>query len=384
MSGKKGMKLRTWGTLRRLPSGKWQASYVGPDLARHVAPITYTARMDGEHWLADERRLIERDDWTAPKVRAEAARARSKTLGEYATDWLATRTLKPRTKLGYESMYKQHIKPKLGDVPLSALNTETVRHWYAGLGKEHVRRNSLVYGLLHAICATAVTDGLLASQPCQIARAMNTATKRPPVILDVDDVAKLAITVQPPKLKALVLISAWCGLRWGEVIELRRKDIAPDCSVITVYRSATHRNKQCNVDTPKSGKGRTVVVPPHIRADLVDHLNHHVAKDADAQLFTAARGGCHFNDKVFREYLAPALKAIGRKDMRIHDLRHFAGSQTARVGNLVETMARLGHSTVRASLVYQQMVNGRDVEVAEALSELAKAKPKAPKLTESE
>jgi len=38
--------------------------------------------MDGEHWLADERRLIERDEWTAPKVRAEAQQAKSKTLGE--------------------------------------------------------------------------------------------------------------------------------------------------------------------------------------------------------------------------------------------------------------------------------------------------------------
>ncbi len=45
----KRMKLRAWGTLRRLPSGKWQASYVGPDLTRHTAPITYTARMDAEH-----------------------------------------------------------------------------------------------------------------------------------------------------------------------------------------------------------------------------------------------------------------------------------------------------------------------------------------------
>jgi len=52
-------------------------------------------------------------------------------------------------------------------------------------------------------------------------------------------------------------------------------------------------------------------------------------------------------------------------------LRHFAGTQTARVANLVETMGRLGHSTVAASLLYQQRVSGRDVEIAEALSRLA-------------
>jgi integrase len=95
-------------------------------------------------------------------------------------------------------------------------------------------------------------------------------------------------------------------------------------------------------DTPKSGKGRSVIVPPHIRADLLAHLAGHVGKDPTAQLFPAVHG-CHLNDRVFRDYLAPALKTIAREDMRIHDLRHFAGTQAARVGNLPETMARLAY-----------------------------------------
>ena len=167
MSGKKGMKLRAWGTLRRLPSGNWQASYGRPDLARHNAAITYSSRMDAEHRSASERRLIERGEWTAPRLRTEAQRAKSKPLGEYATEWIETRPLKPRTRIGYEAMYQRHIKPRLGDVPLSALNAETVRRWHSGLGTEHATRNAHCYGLLRAICATAVTDGLLTTNPCQ-------------------------------------------------------------------------------------------------------------------------------------------------------------------------------------------------------------------------
>ena len=98
-------------------------------------PITYTAKMDAEHWLAVERRSIERDEWTAPRLRAEAQRARSERFGEYATDWLETRSLKPRTKIGYEASYNNYIKGKLEDVPLSALNAETVRRWYAAMDK---------------------------------------------------------------------------------------------------------------------------------------------------------------------------------------------------------------------------------------------------------
>lgn len=67
------------------------------------------------------------------------------------------------------------------------------------------------------------------------------------------------------------------------------------------------------------------------------------------------------------------MRATGREGVRIHDLRHFAGTQNARVGKLVENMQRLGHSTVQASLIYQQVVSGRDAAVAEALSRLAEA-----------
>jgi hypothetical protein len=66
---------------------------------------------------------------------------------------------------------------------------------------------------------------------------------------------------------------------------------------------------------------------------------------------------------VFR----PALKAIGREGVRIHDLRHFAGTQTARVGNLVETTQRLGHTTAKVSLLYQQQLDGWDAVIADAV-----------------
>ncbi len=55
---------RGWERIRKLPSGKYQASYVGPDKVRYTAEAAYTAKMDAERWCRDERRLIERDEWT--------------------------------------------------------------------------------------------------------------------------------------------------------------------------------------------------------------------------------------------------------------------------------------------------------------------------------
>jgi integrase len=365
---RKRQQRRSWGAIRQLAnkSRRWQASYVGPDLVRHVAPATFTHKMDAEVWLASERRLVETGAWSPPSVRQNT---KALTLAAYAQTWLADRNVKPRTKAGYQAMLDQHIVPKLGALPLTSLTPHLVRSWYASLGKDTPTRNSHVYSLLHAVLATAVSDELIATNPCTISGAMNVPTRRQSVILTPAEVSALA-DAMPERYRALVLLAAWCGPRWGEVIELRRRDLSDDHAVLTIARGVTHRQGQCNVDTPKSGKGRKVVLPPHIRPIVAQHLEQHVAKGADAQLFPAARA-CHLNDKVFRDHFTKALATIGREGVRFHDLRHFCGTQTARVGNLVETMDRLGHSTVKASLIYQQMVSGRDAAVAEALSKLA-------------
>ena len=359
---------RGWGHIRKLPSGRYQASYVY-ELVRHNAPRTFSTKPRAEGWLADERKLIELDEWTSPARRAAARTARAITVSEYATQWIKDRPVKARTRLMYESLHAQHIKPKLGALPVDHVTADRVRSWYSGLGSEHTRRNSHAYGLLHAVMGTAVKDGLLQANPCQIERVMNPVRKREPVILTVPEVAALADGV-PERLKAAVLVSAWCGVRWGELIELRRRDIDVDAEVLYVGRGATHRG-ECRIDTPKSGKPRAVVIPPHIRTDLKHHLDVFADKGQDGLVFPPQRGSCHLNDKVFRGAIAKPLRDIGRETLRIHDLRHFSGTMTARVGNLAESMARLGHSTVRASLLYQQVVSGRDAEIAAALSALA-------------
>lgn len=361
---------RSWGKIARQRSGRFQAGYNGPDLARHHAPATFTSRMDAEHWLANERRLIERDEWSPPAHRAAVTHRRGTPFGEYATQWLDQRTLKPRTRHEYTALINGPLAA-LGKVPLHLITPERVRTWHTGLGTKTPTHNARAYALLHAVLNTAVSDGLIGSNPAAIRGAMNTATKRQPTILTPDEVAKVALAIRPANLKALVLISAWCGLRWGEVSALTRADVSADGTLITVAGAVTHTKGQCHVATTKSDKVRTVIVPPHIVPDLVDHLAHNVGANGDALLFPPARG-CHLRQQVFRGYFNQALKSVGITEVvRIHDLRHFAGSQAARVGNLTEVMARLGHSTVRASLIYQQQVNGRDAEVAAGLSALA-------------
>jgi integrase len=374
---------RGWGHIRRLPSKRFQASYEGPDLIRHTAPRTFSARIDAEQWLAAERRLLERDEWTSPRQRAAEKSVRGLTLADYGPRWIEQRTkngepLKPRTKSHYKALFAEHIEPALGKIFLKDITPEAVREWQGNLLPDKPTYRAHAYGLLHAMMQTAVGDGHIPSNPAQIRGAAKSSRKRQPVILDVAEVGQLANVIEP-RFKAFILLSAWLGTRFGETTELRRRDVSKDCSVVTVYRGVVHRDGECIIGTTKSGENRKVHVPPHIRPDLEHHLKTHVDKSPDALLFPPSRGGCHLRDKVFRDsYYFPALDAIATdKRPTIHDLRHFAGTSTARVGNLVETMGRLGHKTVQASLIYQAIAQGRDAEVAEALSKLASDTPPA-------
>jgi hypothetical protein len=107
MPGK--MNRRGWGHIRKRPGGKFQASYIGPDLVRHCAPHTFTARMDAEGWLLDERRMMERGEWVSPEKRTAEIVAQHITLADYAKTWIRERNVKPRTRIGYESLWDNHI-----------------------------------------------------------------------------------------------------------------------------------------------------------------------------------------------------------------------------------------------------------------------------------
>ena len=69
--------------------------------------------------------------------------------------------------------------------------------------------------------------------------------------------------------------------------------------------------------------------------------------------------------------LKPVLAAVGREGMRLHDFRHAAAQYASRVGSVPEVNARMGHSSLKAAQVYMSVADGRDVALAEALSDLA-------------
>jgi integrase len=171
----------------------------------------------------------------------------------------------------------------------------------------------------------------------------------------------------------MILLAAWCALRFGELTELRRKDIDVETGgVIRVERGVVRTDDGFKSTTPKSrsaGK-RDVNIPPHLLPVLKAHLVDHVAPGPDALLFPAIGGGHLAPSTLYRRFYT-ARDAAGRPDLRFHDLRHSGAVLAASTGaTLAELMARLGHSTPAAALRYQHAAQGADKRIAEALSKL--------------
>ncbi len=175
----------------------------------------------------------------------------------------------------------------------------------------------------------------------------------------------------PAKYQLLVLLAAWCGLRFGELAELRRSDVDVVKGAINVRRGVVRTNAGRVVKDPKSDAGkRAVALPPHLLPVVKDHIRDHAAMGRDGLLFPAGHGEQLAPSTLYRVFY-PARKKAGREDLRFHDLRHTGAVLAASTGaTLAELMARLGHSTPGAALRYQHAAQDRDRVIAAALSKL--------------
>jgi integrase len=179
----------------------------------------------------------------------------------------------------------------------------------------------------------------------------------------------------PERYRLMVLLAAWCGLRFGELAELRRADVDLRARVVHVRRGVIRADGGRQVKDPKSEAGkRDVSIPPHLIPAVHDHLAEHAGRSRNALLFPAMNGD-HLSPSSLYAVYHPAREAAGRPDLRFHDLRHTGATLAAATGaTLAELMRRLGHSTPAAAMRYQHAVDDRDRAIADMLSEFAGAK----------
>lgn len=360
------------GTIQKLPSGRYRAR-VRVEGILYPAPTTFDAKIDAQAWLKAQGDLIANGTWEPPQKAAAGPASSAPTVREYATRWLSERQVKPRTRNDYQVLLDKHILPVLGDDNIDAISPAVVRSWHAELAPGRPTTKAQAYGLLRTILGTAVDDDIIVSNPCRIRGAGSVKRDSTTTIASLPEVEAIA-TAMPERLRAMIWLAAWCGLRFGEITELRRSDIDIKAQVVRVRRGVVRVRGEVIVDTPKSSAGiRNVTIPPHVVGLIAGHLDEHTAADPGSLLFPADDGG-HLAPSTFYGWYYPARKVAGRPDLRFHDLRHTQATLAAATGaTLAELMGRLGHSTPGAAMKYQHIAADRDRAIAEALSGLATA-----------
>lgn len=154
-----GRKTRSFGSLCRLPSGRWQARYRGPDGLLVSEPGTFVRKTDGARWLALTEAELLKDDWIDP----EAGRV---PLIDYADAWIAERPgLRPKTIQLYRYLLRRHLAPRF--TTIGSITEANVRRWRADLIDDGVSpvTAAKAYRLLKSILATAVEDSLIRRKP---------------------------------------------------------------------------------------------------------------------------------------------------------------------------------------------------------------------------
>jgi integrase len=360
---------RRFGRVRRLPSGRWQARYKGPDDIDRPAPRTFPSKTDAVRWLALVEAEIVHGDWINPDLG-------NVPFLKYANAWVAERPdLRPKTVQLYEGLVRLHLAPTFGALTVQDITEQHVRRWRktlldTGLGAVTVAK---AYRLLKAILNTAVDDGLIRRNPCRIKGAGQERSPERPV-LTIRQVFDLADAVEP-RYRMLILLAVFCSLRWGELAALRRRDIDLVSGTIRVAVSVVELTDGSLVTgPPKSAAGkRTVSLPPVLKADVASHLDKITAAGDESLVFTGPKGA-PLRRSNFTPAWRHAIEASGLTGVHFHDLRHtgnhFAGVSGA---SLRELMGRMGHSTTRAALIYQHRTDERDRLIAAAIGELVQA-----------
>lgn len=357
-------KRRRFGYVRKLPSGRYQASFIGPSGTRQSAPGTFRTKTDADRWLSGVEADLVRGTWLNEELGRQP-------FGNYARGWLRDHPKRgPRYRETCERNLRLHLVA-LHDVPLRAVTPAVVREWYASAlrgsgGQTSIRQ---AYRFLRAVMNTAVRDGAIVKNPCQIMGGSADRAKERPVASPAEVVALVeAIT---PRYRAAVLLAAWCGLRRGEVLGLRLDDVDLAAGVVTVRRNRVEllATGAAFDAEPKTDAGkRTVNIPPHVLPVLAEHM----ASWAGSDRVFVGRDGRPMRGDAIRQAFDRARRKAGMPGFRFHDLRHTGQTLAAATGATIkDLMRRLGHASPAASYRYLHAVDGRDAEIASALSDLA-------------
>lgn len=356
---------RSFGAVRKLPSGRYQASYLSPDTGERIkASHTFETKLDADTWLSLIRADITRGEWN-PSSKKPAVQ-----FGDFGRSFIARGRYSDRTRYLYQTTFERDLEETFGKMPLRSIKDSDVTQWYDALDSSKPAKRAQAYRVLRTILNAAVDADRIVRNPCRIKGAAQAEGKRNPERITAEDMAALSEQM-PPEYALAVPLAAFGALRAGEVLGLQRGDINIKERTVDVRRSAGTTTPGAPAVGPLKTRAahRTIVLPSFIVDALAAQLNAYVGAGERSYIFpSAANDQLPVTYMAFRNYFSRACAAIGRPQIHFHDLRHAGALMAAHSGATVkELMHRLGHTSARMALHYQAATQQRDRAIADAL-----------------
>lgn len=241
---------------------------------------------------------------------------------DYAYAWLDRRTISRRTHDNYRRLLTTRLLPTFGDISLRDISPAAVNDWFETLTPGAPTTRIHAYALMRSIMRDALTDRLIEETPCQIDGVTTSHRAARVPSPDAEEIAAIA-DAMPESYAPVVLMSAWLGIAFSELRELRRHDIDLNSNIVRVRRAVALVRGRYEVTTPKSTEGmRDIAVPAPLRPAIRSHLRDHVPPRLDALLFPSVSDpNQYLNPSVLNAMYTRARDVAGRPDVRIADLR---------------------------------------------------------------
>ena len=261
---------------------RYQALYDDIKGHRRSAGTFATEGAADKAWQRAELRLAE-------GRMGDPSRGRQRFRQYVLEEWLPNHQMEARTRENYSYYLERRILPWYGSMRMIEVMPADVREWITHLKKEKVSAHVIRYCMtvLSAIFTTALND-VIYLHPVRGVKPPPVPKKRR-LIVTPEQFDRLYLELPSGTMKLLVETDIESGLRWGELTELRPRDLNFGTGVLTVSRVVVELAPRFHPeggrflvkDYPKDQEHRQLKLSPQIVAKIAAHIEQHGLGDDD-------------------------------------------------------------------------------------------------------
>lgn len=366
------------GAIRRRSDGLWEARVtVGRVEGRQVRRSLYGKSQ--RDVLAKMRPLV------AQAQRGEAPEPANRTVAAFLREWMAglDLRLRPSTAKRYRDILRVHAIPLIGTVKLARLTPQRVEALLAERRTAGLAPRTVWH--LRAVLRSALTDAVRAGEATRNAASL----AHPPKVeayhvepMTPDRARAILDAVVGTDLEVAVSLALWTGLRQGELLGLRWRDVDLAARRLRVEMTLQYRTREFFLEPTKTLKSRRTIGLPAPAAEMLAQRRQ---QQLEQRLLVGPEWNTQFDSLVFTNpfgrpldgrYLTVRFQKLveraGLGPIRFHDLRHAAATLMLASGTDLKVVSEvLGHSAIATTAnVYAGVLDDLKADAADRLGRL--------------